>query len=35
LIGDTAAHLNSELNTGEEFVGFDVFGSAMGINQFQ
>jgi hypothetical protein len=35
LIGDAAAHLHSEINAEEEFVGFDLIGGTMGINQFQ
>jgi hypothetical protein len=35
LIRDTTAHLNSEGNTKDEFVGFDVLGGTMRIKEFQ
>src|SRR5918996_4235005 len=35
LIRDPTAHLNSKVNAKGEFVGFDVLGGTMGVNQFQ
>jgi hypothetical protein len=35
LIRDMTAHLHSELNTRDEFVGFDVLGSTAGLKELQ
>jgi hypothetical protein len=35
LLCNTTAHLQSQLDTEEEFVGFDVFGVTMRIDQLE